>query len=122
MEDSLACLQGSYDFSSFEASGSRAPGNTGGRGAIRQILAARLSRQETEGRIRITLTGDGFLRHMVRNITGTLIQVGRGTITVQGFKKILAAKDRSCAGPTAPAHGLFLKEVHYRPPAEAGNT
>ena len=115
IKDSLACIQGTLDFSSFEASGSRDPEKTGGRGAIREILAARINRQETEGRIRITLTGNGFLRHMVRNIVGTLIQVGKGTITVQDFTEILAAKDRSCAGPTAPARGLFLKEVHYQP-------
>jgi len=121
IKDSLACIQGTHDFSSFEASGSRDPENTGGRGAIREILAARISRQETEGRIRITLTGDGFLRHMVRNIAGTLIQVGKGTITVQDFIEILAARDRSCAGPTAPARGLFLKKVHYQPPTAAGN-
>jgi tRNA pseudouridine38-40 synthase len=120
MEDALACLQGSHDFSSFEASGSRDPENTGGRGAIREILAARINLQDKGGRIRITLTGDGFLRHMVRNIAGTLIQVGKSAITVQDFKKILAAQDRSCAGPTAPAHGLFLKEVHYRPFTAAG--
>ena len=52
---------------------------------------------------------------MVRNIAGTLIQVGKGIITVQDFTEILTAKDRSCAGPTAPARGLFLKEVHYQP-------
>jgi tRNA pseudouridine38-40 synthase len=115
MEDSLACLHGSHDFSSFEASGSRDPRNTDGRGAIREIFAARISRQKTEDRIRITLTGNGFLRHMVRNIAGTLIQVGKGKITVQDFREILAAHDRTCAGPTAPAHGLFLQEVHYRP-------
>ena len=121
IKDSLACIQGTHDFSSFEASGSRDPENTGGRGAIREILAARISRRETEDRIRITLMGDGFLRHMVRNIAGTLIQVGKGIITVQDFTEILAAKDRSCAGPTAPARGLFLKEVHYQPPAGAGS-
>jgi tRNA pseudouridine38-40 synthase len=121
MKASLACIQGTHDFSSFEASGSRDPEITGGRGAIREILAARIDRQDEEDRIRITLTGDGFLRHMVRNIAGTLIQVGKSTITVQNFKEILAAKDRSCAGPTAPAHGLFLKEVLYQHSAGVGS-
>ncbi len=121
MKASLACIQGTHNFSSFEASGSRDPEITGGRGAIREILAARIDRQDKEDRIRITLIGDGFLRYMVRNIAGTLIQVGKGAITVQNFKDILAAKDRSCAGPTAPAHGLFLKEVHYQAPDGVGN-
>ncbi len=120
IKDSLVCIQGTHDFSSFEASGSRDPENTNGRGAIREIFVAQLNRLKTEDKIRITLIGDGFLRHMVRNIAGTLIQVGKGTITVQGFKKILAAKDRSCAGPTAPARGLFLQKVHYRPFTAAG--
>jgi len=115
IEDSLLCLQGSHDFSSFEASGSRDLGKTDGRGATRNIFAARISRLETVDGIRLILTGDGFLRHMVRNIAGTLIQVGKGKITVQDFTQILAARDRTCAGPTAPAHGLFLQEVHYRP-------
>ena len=115
VKDSLVCLQGSHDFSSFEASGSRDLGNTVGRGANREILAARIIQRKTEDRIRLIFTGDGFLRHMVRNIVGTLIQVGRGKITVQDFAQILAARDRTSAGPTAPAHGLFLQEVHYRP-------
>jgi len=115
IKDSLVCLQGRHDFSSFEASGSRDLEKTAGRGAIREIFAARVSRSEIEDKIRITLTGDGFLRHMVRNIAGTLIQVGKGKITVKDFTQILAAQDRTCAGPTAPAHGLFLQKVHYQP-------
>jgi tRNA pseudouridine38-40 synthase len=122
MEDALISLRGSHDFSSFEASGSRDPRNTTGRGAIREILAARISQQEKEGKIRMTITGNGFLRHMVRNIAGTLIQVGKGKITRPGFTEILVARDRAGAGPTAPAHGLFLLEVHYRPfTAATGN-
>ena len=115
MEEALVCLNGRHDFSSFEASGSRGPDNTAGRGAVREIFAGRINRPGPEGHIRITLTGDGFLRHMVRNIVGTLVQVGKGKITVHDFTEVLAARDRTCAGPTAPAHGLFLQEVHYRP-------
>jgi tRNA pseudouridine38-40 synthase len=116
IKDSLQCILGSHDFSSFEASGSRDPEYTGGRGAVREIYSARLDHGEPAGRIRITITGDGFLRHMVRNIAGTLIQVGKGAITVHDFREILAAQNRSCAGPTAPAHGLFLKKVLYKLP------
>lgn len=116
---SLEYLVGVHDFSSFEASGSRDPANKGGRGAVREILAAQLCRQDVPGRIVISLIGDGFLRHMVRNIVGTLIKVGRGTITVDNFATILAARDRTWAGPTAPAHGLFLQKVHYHPPLSA---
>lgn len=111
-----ACLEhikGVHDFSSFEAAGSRSLYLDGGRGAVREILEAKVVDRGRDGDIEITITGDGFLRHMVRNIVGTLIWAGKGKISVADFAGILAAKDRSCAGPTAPARGLFLKEVHY---------
>ena len=57
--------------------------------------------------------GDGFLRNMVRNLMGTLLDVGRGKLSAADFRAILEAKDRTMAGATAPAHGLFLKEVLY---------
>ncbi len=63
--------------------------------------------------IKISIEADGFLRHMVRNIVGTLIEVGRGRIEPQNIKSILLMKDRNLAGPTAPAKGLFLEEVIY---------
>ncbi len=56
---------------------------------------------------------DGFLRFMVRNMVGTLVEVGRGKITPNEFKRILLARDRNLAGATAPPHGLFLMEVKY---------
>lgn len=111
-----ACLEhikGMHDFSSFEATGSRNPNPDSGRGAVREILEAKVVDRDMAGEVEITITGNGFLRHMVRNIVGTLIWVGKGKISVADFAGILAAKDRSCAGPTAPARGLFLKEVHY---------
>jgi tRNA pseudouridine38-40 synthase len=111
-----ACLDrvtGTHDFSSFEAVGSRDTKNDGGRGAVREIFAGQVLQLEKSGRIAILLTGDGFLRHMVRNITGTVIEAGKGKISPDDFAAILRAKDRTCAGPTAPAHGLFLKEVYY---------
>jgi tRNA pseudouridine38-40 synthase len=109
----MACVEGTHDFSSFEGSGSRDPSITEGRGAVRQILNTRVESIEENGQIKITLTGNGFLRHMVRNIVGTAIEAGRGKITAEDFAGILAAKDRNCAGPTAPAHGLFLCEIYY---------
>jgi len=56
---------------------------------------------------------DGFLRYMVRNIVGTLVDVGLGKITPAELKKILESRNRSNASATAPAHGLFLVEVKY---------
>jgi tRNA pseudouridine38-40 synthase len=111
IETCLNGLIGTHDFSSFEAVGSRDPLQNG-RGAVRTITHACL---QENGRHRYSLffTGDGFLRHMVRNLVGTLIQAGRGTISPEQFKKILASRDRSKAGPTAPARGLFLETIHY---------
>ena len=56
---------------------------------------------------------NGFLKQMVRAIVGSLVEVGRGKISVEQFRKVLESKERSKAGPTAPARGLFLKEVKY---------
>ncbi|HEX8750022.1 MAG TPA: tRNA pseudouridine synthase A [Nitrospira sp.] len=60
---------------------------------------------------------DRFLKHMVRTIVGTLVEVGRGKRTPDSLVEILAAKDRTAAGRTAPAHGLFLMRVDYDSPA-----
>jgi tRNA pseudouridine38-40 synthase len=59
------------------------------------------------------VTGSGFLHHMVRNIVGTLVEVGRGALPSTAIPAILAARNRSAAGPTSPPHGLFLISVHY---------
>ena len=59
------------------------------------------------------VTGNGFLHHMVRNMVGTLIEVGRGKLAPRDVPRILAARDRTQAGPTAPAQGLCLVKVHY---------
>ena len=63
--------------------------------------------------IKITVEADGFLYNMVRNIVGTLIEIGRGRFKPGSVAKILKAKDRKLAGPTAPAKGLCLMEVRY---------
>ena len=61
----------------------------------------------------LTLTSDRFLRNMVRAIVGTLVDLGRGKITLNDLKKIIEARDRSKAGKSVPAHGLFLEKVTY---------
>ena len=66
-----------------------------------------------DGHIAFEIKGDGFLRFMVRNIVGTLVDVGLGKITPDDFNRILESKDRNDAGVTAPAHGLFLMQVQY---------
>jgi tRNA pseudouridine38-40 synthase len=108
----LAIIQGTHDFSSFENTGSRDKDACSGRGAVRTIHEALLLENSSE-LFSLLFHGDGFLRNMIRNLVGTLLEVGRGKITPQGFAEILAAKDRTMAGPTAPAHGLWLKKVFY---------
>ncbi|MFC1524457.1 tRNA pseudouridine(38-40) synthase TruA [Thermodesulfobacteriota bacterium] len=110
----LEAIVGSHDFSSFEATGSRQKDIGGGKGAVRRIFSTALVRETRDpSRFRFEITGDGFLRHMVRNIVGTLLSVGAGKISVDDFTAIMAARDRDVAGPTAPAKGLFLQEVLY---------
>jgi len=60
-----------------------------------------------------TVRGSGFLHHMVRNLVGTFLLVGKGTLSSEDFGRVLAARDRSAAGPTAPACGLYLVSVEY---------
>ncbi|MEK6527803.1 MAG: tRNA pseudouridine(38-40) synthase TruA, partial [Nitrospirota bacterium] len=63
--------------------------------------------------IKTSIQADAFLRHMVRNIVGTLAEVGRSKINPLGIKEILELKNRSVSGPTAPGNGLFLEKVEY---------
>jgi tRNA pseudouridine38-40 synthase len=113
IESSLEVVTGTHDFSSFETSGTRDKTITTGRGAIRTIFKAQLEQPEPE-LYHLYFSGDGFLRHMVRNLAGTILEVGQGKLTIEGFEKILSNRDRRQAGPTAPAHGLTLISVNYR--------
>ena len=108
----LRIISGTHDFSSFEAAGSRDKKRADGRGAIRTIFSAELH-QPNAGYLDLTFTGNGFLRHMVRNLSGTIIEVGQAKKSVLDFEQILRSKDRKQAGPTAPPHGLTLLSVNY---------
>jgi len=112
MRSCLDLLVGTHDFSSFENSGSRDKENAAGRGAVRTLFTAQIL-EHGQNTFSIEVTGDGFLRNMVRNIVGTLLEAGKKEIGVDGFAAILAAKNRAMAGPTAPPHGLFLQRVFY---------
>lgn len=110
----LAHIQGRHDFSSFEAAGSRDTGRPGSRGAVRTLIhAGCIPHPHRQNTWSFRFVGDGFLRHMVRNLVGTLCEAGRGSLTPDDFLDIMRRRDRSAAGPTAPAHGLFLEEVYY---------
>jgi tRNA pseudouridine38-40 synthase len=99
-------LIGSHDFKAFEGAGSPRAHTT------RSVFKASLA-EEPNGYLAFEIEADGFLRFMVRNIVGTLVKVGLGKISPADFKGILESKDRDQAGATAPAHGLFLKNVNY---------
>ncbi len=113
MRSCLSEMIGEHDFSSFEATGSRDKNNEGGRGAVRTIYQAGLTDLKNFY-LQFVYTGDGFLRHMVRNITGTIIDAGLGKHSPEEFVQIFDCKDRSQAGATAPSCGLNLIKVHYQ--------
>jgi len=106
MRAAIAHLIGSHDFKAFEGVGSPRSHTT------RNVYKADLI-EDKDDCLAFEIEADGFLRFMVRNIVGTLVDVGRGKISPDDFKRILASKDRNQAGATAPAHGLFLKKVSY---------
>jgi tRNA pseudouridine38-40 synthase len=106
MRKATRVLIGEHDFSSFRSVGSPT------RTAIRRVIRAEWKRGR-DGFIRFEVEANGFLKQMVRALVGTLVEVGKGKIDSEEFEKILASKDRKMAGPTAPAHGLFLREVKY---------
>lgn len=105
MSEAAAFLEGTHDFSSFCAAGGDAEDHA------RTVTAASIEREGSD--ISFSIEASGFLRYMVRNIMGLLVDVGRGIITPSEFKVIMEAMDRTRAGITAPPQGLFLKKVRY---------
>ncbi len=105
MQDAARVLVGRHDFASFQARGAFV------RDTVRTIHRLQLTQSGDE--IRVDCDGDGFLRHMVRAITGTLAEVGTGLRPVSAMEEILHARDRRAAGATAPACGLTLVSVNY---------
>lgn len=99
-------LVGRHDFSSFQAAGTQVSST------VRTLTQLDIT-GHAGGEIAFDVAGEGFLRHMVRNIVGTLLEVGRGRRDPAAMAEIFAARDRSRAGPTAPARGLTLVEVKY---------
>ncbi|HEY9060273.1 MAG TPA: tRNA pseudouridine(38-40) synthase TruA [Pseudobacteroides sp.] len=105
MKKAAQYIPGKKDFSAFKASGSSA------KDSVRTVTGVEL--QKAENIIELTVSGDGFLYNMVRIIAGTLVDVGMGRISPDDMGDILESKDRTRAGRTAPAHGLYLVEVYY---------
>ena len=100
-------LLGTHNFSAFCAAGGKIPPEE----RVRTQTECRVTRTGDE--IHLTVTGDGFLYHMVRILAGTLLEIGQGRRPAAAMREILAGKDRSRAGRTAPACGLYLERVFY---------
>jgi tRNA pseudouridine38-40 synthase len=116
MQRAAQPLVGRHDFSSFETSGSERVST------VRTVFELTVNRQPrgragesgtAPGEIRLEITADGFLYNMMRNIVGTLVEVGRGNREESWPAAVLAACDRRAAGQTAPPQGLFLVSVEY---------
>ena len=105
MRDASSYLIGRYDFSSFQNQGSPS------FSPVRNVEKIKISKKNSF--ISILIKADGFLYRMARNITGTLVEVGRGKLSPLDIGDILMARDRRKAGPTAPPHGLYLWKVGY---------
>jgi tRNA pseudouridine38-40 synthase len=105
MDHGASHFLGTHDFTSFCAAATEVEDKT------RTIYEAQWARSGQEWVFRIR--GNGFLQYMVRTISGTLLQIGRGRLSVEALPEIFAAKNRRLAGPSLPAHGLHLVEVEY---------
>ena len=105
MKEAAKYFEGEHDFSAFKASG------TSSKNSVRTIYKAEVI--EDGDRIKIELTGSGFLYNMVRIISGTLVEVGEGKILVEDIPNIIEGKDRKKAGRTLPPQGLYLVKVMY---------
>jgi tRNA pseudouridine38-40 synthase len=125
MARAAEALVGEHDFAAFKGRG------TDVLTTVRRVLSAEIveinvhtdlplalspleGTPDGNGRLfRLEVSGTGFLRHMVRTIAGTLVDIGRGNMAVDDMRAIIESKDRSLTGQTAPAHGLMLWRVHY---------
>lgn len=110
MQQAARLLEGEHDFAAFQAAGSDVATT------VRRIFTSRIADCGSPadcGLIEYDVTGNGFLRHMVRAIVGTLVEVGRGRQRPEWISAVVESRDRSRAGRAAPAAGLFLVGVHY---------
>lgn len=116
ISEALSHFVGTHDFSAFRGAG------CGAKSTVREITSAVIEPANgmdflawrLEGDyLKLTVEANAFLRHMVRNIAGTLVEAGRGKIRPDAIHEIIASGNRSLAGPTAPARGLFLEKVVY---------
>jgi tRNA pseudouridine38-40 synthase len=107
MNAAAAAIVGEHDFAAFQGAG------TPVHSTVRRVTAACWRDQSSDDPLTFEISGDGFLRHMVRALVGTMVEVGRGGRAVDDMPRLIASKDRHAAGRTAPANGLFLCGVQY---------
>ena len=123
LTEASRALTGRHDFSSFMGAGSDV------KDFVREIYSLTVESLDSvdfmtfplRGNfLRISIQANGFLRHMVRNIVGTLVEIGMGRIRAEEMKTIFESRDRKLAGRTAPASGLFLERIVYQDPFYSG--
>jgi tRNA pseudouridine38-40 synthase len=107
MRTAAAVLVGTHDFAAFGSAGSET------KDTVRTIAWSDVQLRDAEGLLAYEVAGTGFLRHMVRAIVGTLVEIGRGRRPASSMSALVAGRSRADAGATAPAHGLFLVRVDY---------
>jgi tRNA pseudouridine38-40 synthase len=112
MSRAAGALVGRHDFSAFRASDCEAATT------VREVRRLEVGREGE--RLVIEIEATAFLKHMVRNIVGTLAEVGLGKRQPGSVEQVLASRDRTLAGVTAPAHGLCLEKVFYEPVPAGG--
>ena len=121
MQKAAAHVCGEHDFTAFaatdpdrlqRASAQMAEGNDPG-GNVRSLSHSQWIEDASNHLLRYRVRGNGFLHHMVRNLVGTFLEVGRGNLVDTEIATILSSRSRAMAGPTAPARGLFLDQVEY---------
>jgi tRNA pseudouridine38-40 synthase len=105
MTAAAGVIVGTHDFAAFQSIGSPT------RDSVRTVTHSTIA--EAGGHLTYEISGDGFLRHMVRAIVGTLVEIGRGFREPESMASVLRGSARGNAGPTAPPHGLFLVRVDY---------
>ena len=121
MERAARLIEGTHDFTSFAAKNSEpcgteqrgGSGSSRGKSNVRTVFSSRVIWRPRTSLLIYEIRGSGFLRHMVRNVVGTLIETGSGGREPGDILRLIEARDRSAAGPTAPARGLCLVKVEY---------
>lgn len=116
MADAARAFVGTHDFSTFRGTGcsAKSPIRTVTSIEVTRLSALEFMTATIQGEfVSVRIEGNGFLRHMVRTIVGTLAEIGAGKFPSSQAAELLQARNRAAAGPTAPAQGLFLEKVMY---------